>query len=108
MEQLYIVHFVVAAILAGVAFAVRFAGTRRVLNVVDYSRVTDMRGLHRWASNRMFPWPPVIALLGVLSLNKPGIALLLIFALMVCVLAMVITVCAGTSRFYTHPPGQTN
>lgn len=83
MEQLYIVHFLVAGVLVGAAFAVRSAGTRRVLNVVDYSRVTDVRGQHRWASNRMFPWPPVIASLGVLSLNKSSIALLLIFALMV-------------------------
>ena len=104
MDQLYLLHFFIAAILAGAAIAVRAAGTRRILNVVDYARVTDAPALHRWASNRMLPWPPVIALLGVVSLTNPRMALPLLYALMVCVLAMVIMVCAGTSRFYTQPP----
>lgn len=104
MDQLYLLHFLIAAILGGAAFAVRAAGTRRILNVVDYSRVTDAPALHRWAGNRMLPWPPVIALLGVVSLTDPRMALPLVYASMVCVLAMVIMVCAGTSRFYTQAP----
>ena len=46
---LAIIQLVLVPILTVLALSIRFAGSARPLNVVDYARVDDPAGLHRWA-----------------------------------------------------------
>lgn len=73
---LTIVQFALVPILLAVALAVRFAGTSRALNIVDYARVPDPPALHRWAGNRLLLLPTVFLAGGLGSLSVPQLALL--------------------------------
>src|SRR5690606_1977614 len=72
---LAIVQFALVPILLAVALAVRFAGTSKPLNVVDYARVSDPVALHRWAGNRLLLLPVVFLVGGYTSYRFPGLAL---------------------------------
>jgi hypothetical protein len=49
--------FIATPILLAIALAVRFAGNEKILNIVDYSRVSNIARLHRWADNRLLLLP---------------------------------------------------
>ena len=71
---LAIIQLLLVPILLAVALGVRFAGSSRPLNNVDYARVQDPAALHRWAGNRLLLLPAGFLLSGVASLQKPGIS----------------------------------
>ena len=94
-----LVPFLVAAILLIAALAVRFAGTNRILNIVDYARVADIPALHRWAGNRLLLLPLVSAAIGLAGLRYPALAIPLIAGLVMAVLGVVMWIAAGSGKF---------
>lgn len=100
MDFLAAVHFVLALPLLAVALAVRFAGTARILNTVDYARVNDAAALHRWAGNRLLLLPAAALAAGLASLRYPSLAFPLLFAVVVWLIAVAIWVTVGSERFF--------
>ena len=96
---LAIVQFALVPILLAVALAVRFAGTSKPLNVVDYTRVSDPVALHRWAGNRLLLLPLVFCLTGLLSFRNPGLALLLFGAATIMSLCLAVWLALGAEKF---------
>ena len=99
MQITSLMPFLAAGILLIAALAVRFAGTNRILNIVDYARVTDIPALHRWAGNRLLLLPLVSAAIGLASLRHPALALPLIIVLVMAVLGVVMWIAAGSGKF---------
>jgi len=96
---LVIVQFALVPILLAVALAVRFAGTSKPLNVVDYTRVSDPVALHRWAGNRLLLLPFAFLLGGYTSYRLPGLALLLLGGATVACLFVAVWLALGAERF---------
>ena len=99
MSNVGVGAFAVAAIFLLAALLVRYAGNARVLNIVDYSRVTDARELHRWAGKRL-----VLAALGTACMAAatwlyPHLAMSLLFGQVLVLLAGVLSVASGVSKF---------
>jgi len=99
MDRLFVFQLVAAPILLVVALAVRFAGTSPILNVVDYSSVGDITGLHRWAGNRLLVLPVVSLVLGIVSLKFPALALPSVFIFVAAVFGVCIWLASGASKF---------
>ena len=99
MDFLAAVHFVLALPLLAVALAVRFAGSARILNSVDYARVEDVAALHRWAGNRLL-LPAAALAAGLVSLRYPSLAFVLLFASVLWLIAVAIWVTVGSDRFF--------
>jgi hypothetical protein len=91
--------FIMTPIVFMGALAVRFAGTSRVLNVVDYSRVADPQSLHVWAGNRLLALAAICAGLAGCSLAFPQASPLLLAVAVIAVVAVAIWVAAGSARF---------
>jgi hypothetical protein len=86
-------------ILLVTGLAVRFAGTSRVLNLVDYSQIANVPGLNRWAGNRLLLLPATSLFLAVLSWRVPN-ASAAVLAIFVISIAVVVTwVAVGSSKF---------
>ncbi|PZQ18232.1 MAG: hypothetical protein DI564_02650 [Rhodanobacter denitrificans] len=100
MDFLAAVHFVLALPLLAVALAVRFAGSARILNSVDYARVDDVAALHRWAGNRLLLLPTEGLAAGLVSLRYPSLAFPLLFASILWLIAVAIWVTVGSDRFF--------
>ncbi len=96
---LAIVQFVLVPILLVVALAVRFAGTSKPLNVVDYARVSDPVALHRWAGNRLLLLPVVFLVGSYTSYRFPALALLILGVATVVCLCVAVWRALGAERF---------
>ena len=59
-----------SVLLLVLALAVRFAGQSRPLNMVDYTRVSDLDALHRAVGNRMFLLPTLTAAIGAAAFQS--------------------------------------
>jgi hypothetical protein len=93
--------FIAATILFFYALAVRFAGQGRILNFVDYPKIRDRAALHAWVGHRLLGLAVLTALLGVMSIYSPDLALLWLLAFIVSVLVVLSWLVAGTTRFHT-------
>ena len=96
---LAIVQFALVPLLLLVALAVRFAGSSRPLNVVDYALVRDPVALHRWAGNRLLILPAAFLIGGYASYRSPSIALLALGAAIVACLVTALWLALGAERF---------
>ena len=96
---LAIVQFALVPILLAMALAVRFAGTSKPLNVVDYARVSDPVTLHRWAGNRLLLLPSAFLVGGYTSYRFPDLALLLLGGATVACLCVAVWLALGAERF---------
>jgi hypothetical protein len=79
--------------------AVRFAGTSRVLNLVDYSQIADIPGLNRWAGNRLLLLPATSLFLAILSWKVPSASAAALASFVMIVAAVVIWIAFGSSKF---------
>ncbi len=59
-----------SVLLLVLAFAVRFAGESKPLNLIDYSRVGDTSALHRAVGNRMFLLPALTFAIAAAALHS--------------------------------------
>ncbi len=100
MDFLAAVHVVLALPLLAVALAVRFAGSARILNSVDYARVEDATALHRWAGNRLLLLPALAMAAGLISLRYPSLAFPLLLGSVVWLIAVAIGITVGADRFF--------
>lgn len=98
-----ILLLVITPILLVAALAVRFAGNRRVLNSIDYSRIEDPTGFNRWAGNRLFALPLVSFLFGATSLGRPSLGIIGCGTVVLVGILMVIWIAVGSDRFRLDP-----
>ena len=96
---LAIIQLAMVPILLAVALAVRFAGSSKPLNVVDYARVTDPVALHRWAGTRLLLLPTAFLIGGLASLRTPGLVLLFLGTATVICLCVAVWLALGAERF---------
>ncbi|WP_152541010.1 hypothetical protein [Luteimonas huabeiensis] len=99
LKSLAVIQLAVAPLLFAVALGIRFAGTAKVLNFVDYAQVSDPAALHRWVGRRLLVLPVLLAAAGAVSLARPTWALaslVLAAAVTAVVLARVVL---GAGRF---------
>jgi hypothetical protein len=94
-----IAPFVATPILLAIALAVRFAGTSKILNIVDYARVSNIPDLHRWAGNRLLVLPLISSSLGVLSFYQPNYSIICFVLFVVSVISVVIWLAISSSQF---------
>ncbi|KGM52341.1 hypothetical protein N792_04370 [Lysobacter concretionis Ko07 = DSM 16239] len=96
---LAIVQLLLVPILLGVGLAVRFAGSSRPLNVVNYANVKDAAALHRWAGNRLLLLPVGFLISGLVSLREPGLSALLFGIMVAAILIVGIWLTLGAEKF---------
>ena len=96
---LAIIQLVLVPILTVLALSIRFAGSARPLNVVDYARVDDPAGLHRWAGHRLLLLPAAFLLAGIGSLQAPRLALLFLAGAAAVALGVAVWLALGAERF---------
>ena len=96
---LAIIQLLLVPLLLAVALGVRFAGSSRPLNNVDYARVQDPAALHRWAGNRLLLLPAGFLLSGIASLQKPGISPVLFGLMLVASLCIAVWLALGAEKF---------
>ena len=94
-----IAPFVATPILLAIALAVRFAGTGKILNIVDYTRVSNIPELHRWAGNLLLLLPVISFVLGVLSLYQPTYSVICFILFVVSVISVVVWLTISSSQF---------
>ena len=94
-----IAPFVATPILLVIALAVRFAGNTKILNIVDYARVSNISDLHRWAGNRLLALPLISFALGVLSFYQPAYSLICFVLFVFSVISVVIWLAISSSQF---------
>ncbi|HPN80833.1 hypothetical protein [Dokdonella sp.] len=99
MAILSIVLLIVTPILLLAALAVRFAGSRRVLNSIDYSTIADPAGLHRWSGNRLLLLPLLSLLFGALSLGRPALSIIGTGVVVLAAIVVVVWIMAGSDKF---------
>jgi len=88
-----------SALLLVFAVAVRFAGGLRLLRVVDYARVGDVRALHAWAGGRLLLTAIVGFALSALAAAVPYMQYFLLAGLLLGVLSSAIALSTGAARF---------
>ena len=96
---MFLVYFLTAALLFVIGLAVAFAGEARILNLVDYRRVTNPAALHRWAGQRLIAVAALVALLGFAAFRWPAAALPLLPVLLLVVGGGVVWLAIGSTRF---------
>ena len=101
---MFIAILVLTPIILISALVVRFAGDSRVLNVVDYSRVSDPQALHAWAGNRLLALTVICAILAGCSLAFPQISPLLFAAAVIAIVTIAIWIAVGSTRFHQARP----
>lgn len=94
-----VVFWAITPVLAAIAFAVKFAGDSRPLNMVDYRKVPDAGALHRWAGNRLAILPLLSLLLGAAAFRYPALALLFLGLFVVLAVAVAAWLALGAERF---------
>jgi len=98
-QILAIIQLTAVPVLLVVALAVRFAGNSKPLNIVNYAKVQDTSGLHRWAGNWLFVLPTAFAAAGVISLKHVTLALPLLMATTLLVVGLCIFLAIGARKF---------
>ena len=96
---MFIALFIAAALLFVFAIAVRFAGSTRILNFVEYEKVRDLSALHAWAGHRLLGLACITALLGALAFQWPALAIFWLIAFIVGVLVAVGFLVVGSGKF---------
>jgi hypothetical protein len=96
--------FIMTPIVLVAALTVRFAGDARVLNVVDYSRVSDPKALHTWAGNRLLVLAAICAAFAGGSVAFPQASRALLGAAVIAVVTIAIWIAAGSARFQAVQP----
>ena len=86
-------------ILLVVALAVRFAGTAKILNIVEYTKVKDPVALHTWAGNRLLVLSLIVGLLGAASLQFPTYGALFVITFICAVFVTVFWLMIGSGKF---------
>ena len=86
-------------ILLAIALAVRFAGTAKILNIVEYTKVKDPAALHAWAGNRLLLLAFIVAMLGAVSLRLPAYSVLFIIAFVLSVIGVAFWILVGSGKF---------
>jgi hypothetical protein len=81
------------------ALAVRFAGNRRVLNLIDYSTITNPAGLNRWSGNRLLLLPLCSLLFGLLSLSRPSFGIIGSGVVVLAGVLVIVWIAAGSEKF---------
>jgi hypothetical protein len=101
MAAVVLIVFVPIVLL--IACGVRFGGDSRLLNVVDYSQISDIASFNRWAGNRLLLLPTVAIPLAVLSLKTPSLAIPMLIVFVLTFLAVIYWVALGASKFQRNP-----
>lgn len=96
---LAIVQLLLVPILLGVGLAVRFAGSSKPLNVVNYENVKDAAALHRWAGNRLLLLPAGFLISGLVSLREPGLSAVLFGIMVAAILIVGVWLGLGAEKF---------
>jgi hypothetical protein len=99
MRALFIVHVLATPILLGAALLVMSERTGRILNFIDYKRVTNVVALHRWAGIRLLFLSLISAVSGVASWLLPKHALVFLLCFVAAMLLVVGVIVAGSSKF---------
>ncbi|MBL8298577.1 MAG: hypothetical protein JNN30_09550 [Rhodanobacteraceae bacterium] len=92
--------FIAAALLFFFSLAVRFAGSSQILNFVEYAKVRDRPALHAWVGHRLLGLSAISAVLGVVALRSPAIAIFCLLSFVVAVLVAVSWLTVGAGRFH--------
>lgn len=96
------VYLMMATLLLLVATVFWFAGSRPLLNTVDYESIGDARSFNRFIGTRML-MPAGVAALGAWFVQRsPALAVPLVFAIMLALIASVIWIGVGSKRFTTR------
>jgi hypothetical protein len=103
MASVVLVIFIPIALI--VACGVRFGGDSRLLNLVDYSQLSDIPSFNRWAGNRLLLLPMIAITCAVLSLKQPALAVPMLIVFILAFLAIVYWVAIGASKFHRKPTG---
>ena len=75
--------------------------TRRMLDMtVEYAKVRDRPALHAWVGHRLLGLSAISAVLGVVALRSPAIAIFCLLAFVVAVLVAVSWLTVGAGRFH--------
>lgn len=82
------------------ALAVRFSGRSKILNSVDYQRISDLPAFHRWTGNRLLVLPLLAVVTVFLSVQVPHFAPVIVVLFFFSIFVVSIAVIAGgTSKF---------
>ncbi|MBR7783990.1 hypothetical protein [Undibacterium luofuense] len=93
------IQLILAVITLLCAVAFHFAGTKPLLNVVDYSALKDPAAFNRYVGKLMLIPAAVAALSALISYSYPALAVPLLFLFPVSVLALVVWIASGSKRF---------
>jgi hypothetical protein len=95
--------WLMAIAFAAYGAAVLAAGPhRRILNFVDYRRVHDTAGLHRYAGRRLLALAAACAACALLATRFHALALAWLLLAIGCVVATLCVLVAGADRFMRH------
>lgn len=99
LRAIAVVFVLLVPILTAVALAVRFAGSSRPLNIVDYRKVKDPAALHRWASTRLAILPATALGFGYLVFQNAAWALPLLGVFVILVISVGCWIALGAEKF---------
>ena len=99
MQDFSIAIFVATPILFIAALAVRFAGSTKILNIIDYSTVPDPNALHVWAGNRLLLLAFCTASLAAASLLIPAYSFIFLISFIAITFSTVFWLAIGSSKF---------
>ncbi len=95
--------FDVYALMAGLLFICAsmffFAGSRPLLNTVDYLTIDDPRAFNKFVGVRMFIPALVASVCSLVTYYEPNLALPLLMSIPLSVLGVVIWVAVGSKKF---------
>lgn len=77
----------------------RFAGSGKWLNFVDYGKVDDPAALHRWTGNRLLLLAMLVTGLATCAWRLPAQAFLFVLFAFVLMVATWIWIAVGSGRF---------
>jgi uncharacterized membrane protein HdeD (DUF308 family) len=104
MRALFIAYVLATPILLGTALMVMTTRTGRILNHIDYQRVSDVAGLHRWAGIRLLVLSFLSAILGVATWIYPQLGMVFVMCFIAAVLIVTGVIIAGSDRFLSARP----
>lgn len=99
-------HLTLTAILLLCALAFWFAGTRPLLNTMDYRTLHDAPGFNRYVAARLLVPAAVAAVSAVLTYLNPALGVPLIFAIPLSVVGLVIWIGVGSRQFVMGADGR--
>lgn len=96
---MFVVLAVATALLLVFGLAVRFAGDDPILNLVDYRRVRDRRGLHAFAGHTLLVLAAGSALMTYLCWRHGDIAVPILIGWILWLKAGMVALAFGSSRY---------